>query len=131
VIVDTSALVAILLREPEGDAFELAIAQAPFPKVSAATYFETGIVVDARRDPLRSRFLDSFLASAEIAIESVTPEQAIMARQAYQDFGRGSGHRAQLNFGDCFAYALAKSLDEELLFKGNDFSYTDVRAVSP
>ncbi|MFM7144806.1 MAG: hypothetical protein ACKOW5_00535, partial [Actinomycetales bacterium] len=69
---------------------------APFPKVSAATYFETGVVVDARRDPLRSRFLDSFLASAEIAIESVTPEQAIMARQAYQDFGRGSGHRAQL-----------------------------------
>jgi len=127
VIVDTSALLAILLEEPEAASFEVAIAGAPYPKVSAATYLETGIVIDARQDPLRSRWLDSFLACAEIAIEPVTAEQAVIARQAYQDFGRGSGHRAQLNVGDCFAYALACAMDEDLLFKGHDFSHTDVR----
>lgn len=130
-IIDTSALLAVLLDEPERASFEVAMARDPFPRISAASYLETGIVVDSRGDPRRSRYLDKFLASAEIAIEPVTAEQAALARRAYQDFGRGSGHEARLNFGDCFAYALAKTLDEDLLFKGNDFSRTDIRAAAP
>jgi ribonuclease VapC len=127
VIIDTSALIAIILNEPERGDFEECIAAAAQPQLSAASYLEVGVVVDARRDPKRSRILDSYLAAAEIAIEPVTAEQAVVARQAYRDFGRGSGHRANLNFGDCFAYALAKVNDEALLFKGDDFIHTDIR----
>lgn len=76
---------------------------------------------------MRTRLLDTFLNAADIAIEAVTPEQAVIARLAFRDFGKGSGHPARLNFGDCFAYALAKAFDDELLFKGSDFSHTDVR----
>ena len=125
-IVDTSALIAILLNEPGYEAFEESIAGDLFPRMSAASYLEAGIVVDARRDPVRSRMLDDFIAGADLAIEPVTAEQALIARQAYRDFGRGSANPAQLNFGDCFAYALAKSTGEELLFKGDDFTHTDV-----
>jgi ribonuclease VapC len=128
-IIDASALLAVLLDEPERPTFEAAMSRAPFPRISAASYLEAGIVVDSRRDPMRSRYLDTFLASAEVAIEPVTAEQATIARKAYQDFGRGSGHPARLNFGDCFAYALAKATDEELLFKGEDFSHTDIRSA--
>ena len=128
-IIDTSALITILLNEPERADFEVLIARSPQPRLSAASYLEAGVVVDARRDPKRSRILDSFLAGADIAIEPVTAEQAIIARQAYRDFGRGSGHPAGLNFGDCFAYALAKAHDETLLFKGDDFTHTDIRAA--
>jgi ribonuclease VapC len=127
VIIDASALIAILLDEPERAAFERAIAQDFDPRISAATYVETGIVVDSRRDPMRSRYLDSFLAVADVAIEPLTAEQAVIAREAYRDFGRGSGHPANLNFGDCFSYALATAFNEPLLFKGNDFTHTDVR----
>jgi ribonuclease VapC len=126
-IIDTSALIAILLDESERGAFEELIAQSPHPRMSAASYLETGVVVDARRDPKRSRILDSFLAGADITLEPVTAEQAMIARQAYRDFGRGSGHPAGLNFGDCFAYALAKACDETLLFKGDDFAQTDIQ----
>ncbi len=126
-IIDASALIAILLDEPERAAFERAIAQDFDPRISAATYVETGIVVDSRRDPMRSRYLDSFLAVADVAIEPLTAEQAVIAREAYRDFGRGSGHPANLNFGDCFSYALATAFNEPLLFKGNDFTHTDVR----
>lgn len=126
-IIDTSALVAILRSEPERTSFEEVIVQDPFPRISAATYLEAGIVVDGRGSPVLGRILDSLIASAEIRIEPVTAAQAMIARQAYRDFGRGSGHPAQLNFGDCFSYALAKDLDEELLFKGDDFAHTDVR----
>lgn len=126
-IIDSSALLAILLDEPEREHFGLLIANDPHPRLSAATYLETGIVVDARRDPMRTRLLDTFLNAADIAIEAVTPEQAVIARLAFRDFGKGSGHPARLNFGDCFAYALAKAFDDELLFKGSDFSHTDVR----
>lgn len=129
-IIDASALLAVLLDEPERPSFEAAIARDPFPRLSAASYLETGIVVDSRRDPIRSRYLDSFLASAEVAIEPVTAEQAAIARKAYQDFGRNSGHPAKLNFGDCFSYALAKAYDEELLFKGDDFSHTDIQSAA-
>ena len=92
--------------------------------MSAASYLESGVVLDSRRDPVLSRSLDDFLE-----IEPVTAEQARIAREAYRDFGKGSGHPAQLNFGDCFAYALAKSTDEPLLFVGLDFSHTDVTAA--
>lgn len=126
-IIDTSALLAILLAEPEREAFEEAIAADVFPRISAANYLEAGIVVDAQRNPNRSRILDSYIAAADIAIEPVTAEQASIARQAYRDYGRGSGHPAGLNFGDCLSYALAKALDEELLFKGTDFTRTDIR----
>lgn len=126
-IIDVSALLAVLLNEPERSRFEEAIAADPYPRISAASYLEAGIIADSRRDPMRSRYLDTFLASAEIAIEPVTAEQAVIARTAYRDFGKGSGHPAKLNFGDCFSYALAKAYDEELLFKGDDFSHTDIR----
>jgi len=127
VIIDVSALLAVLLNEPERSRFEEAIAADLYPRISAASYLEAGIIADSRRDPMRSRYLDTFLASAEIAIEPVTAEQAVIARTAYRDFGKGSGHPAKLNFGDCFSYALAKAYDEELLFKGDDFSHTDIR----
>ena len=94
--------------------------------MSAANYLEAGIVVDANRNPLLSRRLDDLIAQTEIEVEAVTPQQADIARAAYRDFGKGSGHPAGLNFGDCFAYALAKSMREPLLFKGDDFSHTDV-----
>ena len=95
-------------------------------RISAANYLEAAIVVDANRNPLLSRRLDDLIVQTEILAEPVTLEQAKIARAAYRDFGRGSGHPAQLNFGDCFAYALAKSMREPLLFKGDDFSHTDV-----
>lgn len=129
-IVDASALLAVLLDEPERERFEAAIAHDPLPRISAASYLETGIVVDSRQDPMSSRHLDAFLDRAEIVIEPVTAEQATIARQAYRDFGRGSGHPAGLNFGDCFTYALAKAFDEDVLYRGNDFSHTDLRAAA-
>ena len=98
-------------------------------RISAANYLEAAIVVDANRNPLLSRRLDDLIVQKEILAEPVTLEQAKIARAAYRDFGRGSGHPAQLNFGDCFAYALAKSTREPLLFKGDDFSHTDVAVV--
>ena len=84
------------------------------------------IVIDAASDPVSSRRVDDLVAHAGIVVESVTAEQAVLARAAYRDFGKGSGHPAQLNLGDCFAYALAKALREPLLFKGDDFHHTDV-----
>jgi ribonuclease VapC len=115
--VDTSALIAILRDEPEARA--IAIANADHRRISAANYLEAAIVIDG--DPIASRRFDDLLREAAIAIEPVTAEQAKVAREAYRDFGRGSGHAARLNFGDCFAYALAKTTGEPLLFKGDDF----------
>lgn len=94
--------------------------------MSAANYVEVGIVVDAQRNPVASRRVDDAIAQARIQIVPVTEAQARIARDAYRDFGKGSGHPARLNYGDCFAYALAKEAGEPLLFKGNDFSKTDV-----
>jgi ribonuclease VapC len=125
-VVDTSALIAILRGETESPIFLEAIESADVCRISAANFFETALVIDTGRDPILSRRLDEFIQEAEIAIEPVTEAQARIAREAYRDFGRGSGHRARLNFGDCFAYALAKVLGEPLLFKGEDFSKTDV-----
>lgn len=128
-IVDTSAFVAILTREPEADAFTDAIARAEATLLSAATYVETAVVIDARRNPALSRAFDRFLEENRLSVEPVTPAQARIAREAYRDFGRGSAHPAQLNFGDCFSYALARDKNMPLLFKGDDFLRTDVDAA--
>ena len=128
-IIDTSAIVAILRQEPEARRFAEAIEAAPVRRISATTYVEIGAVIDGARDPVASRLVDELLAKAGIIIEPVTAAQARIAREAYRDFGKGSGHAAGLNFGDCFAYALAKATGEPLLFKGDDFSRTDVAAA--
>ena len=125
-IVDTSAIVAILRAEPDARSLAGAIAVAKVRRVSAVNYVEAAAVIDGSRSPVASRKFDDFFREAELVIEPVTPEQARIARAAYRDFGKGSGHAAQLNFGDCFAYALARALDEPLLFKGDDFRHTDV-----
>jgi ribonuclease VapC len=126
-IVDTSAIIAILRDEPDAGRFIAALAAEPDPRVSAATYLEAAIVVDANRDPVLSGRFDDLVTDAELSIEPVTERQAQIARRAYRDFGKGSGHPAGLNFGDCFAYALARTTGEPLLFKGDDFGHTDVQ----
>jgi ribonuclease VapC len=128
-IVDTSALIAILRDERDAMAYARAIANAAIRRISAATYVETAAVIDASRDPIASRRLDDLVREARFAIEPVTEAQARIAREAYRDFGRGSGHPARLNFGDCFAYALAKAMNEPLLFKGDDFTRTDITSA--
>lgn len=126
-IVDTSALVAILRDEPDAERFALAIEQADVVRLSAASYVELGAVIDQARDAVVSRRVDELLEVAGAVIEPLTADHARIAREAYRDFGRGSGHAAGLNLGDCFSYALAKSTGESLLFKGADFSATDIR----
>lgn len=128
-IVDTSALLAVLFAEDDAARIIEALYSASDVRVSAASYFESAILIDRDRDPIASRRLDEFLEESQVVIEPVTHEQARIAREAYADFGRGSGHPAKLNFGDCFAYALAKFRNEPLLFKGGNFKFTDVRFV--
>ena len=125
-IVDSSALIAILRAEADAAAYTEAIERAEACRISAATLLETAIVVDGSRDPILSRRLDDLLIEAAIGIEPFTEPQANIARQAYRDYGRGSGHPARLYFGDCFAYALARTTGEPLLFKGEDFRHTDI-----
>ncbi len=98
-------------------------------KVSAANYLEAGIVIDRERNPALSAKLDAVIAELGIEIAPVTSEQARIARQAYRDFGKGSGHPARLNFGDCFAYALAMERGEALLSKGDDFAHAGLGRV--
>ncbi|MDE3074228.1 MAG: type II toxin-antitoxin system VapC family toxin, partial [Chloroflexota bacterium] len=128
-IVDTSAIVAILRGETDADVYVQALARASAPRMSAGTYVETAIVVDANRDPVLSGRLDELLAVSQLEIEPVSRRHAEIARRAYRDFGKGSGHPAGLNFGDCFAYAAAKAAGEPLLYKGDDFSQTDVASA--
>ena len=131
-IVDTSALIAIITEEPERQEFVAAIRAAPRARLSAATYVELGAVIDARRDPVTSRLVDDLLRALDIEVVPLTVSQAAIGRAAYRDFGRGSGHPARLNLGDCFSYALARDAREPLLFKGDDFVHTDVTpAVDP
>ena len=99
--------------------------------MSAVNFVESAVVIDASRDPIATRRFDDFIREANISIEPVTEIQAQIARAAYRDFGKGSGHPAKLNFGDCFAYALAKESGEPLLFKGGDFAHTDIVAALP
>ena len=99
--------------------------------MSAVNFVEFAVVIDASRDPIATRRFDDLIREANISIEAVTEIQAQTARNAYRDFGKGSGHPARLNFGDCFAYALAKASGEPLLFKGSDFTHTDIVSVLP
>lgn len=125
-IIDTSAIVAILRSEPDARVFASAIENAADRRISAVNFVESAVVIDVSRNPIASRRLDDFFRVAQIVIEPVTEQQARIAREAYRDFGKGSGHRAGLNFGDCFAYALAKATGEPILFKGQDFKRTDI-----
>lgn len=125
-IIDTSALVAILRDEPEAEICARAIESAAERRISAVNFVEAAVVIDGSRDPIASRRFDDLLREARVRIEPVTEIQARLARDAYRDFGKGSGHSAKLNFGDCFAYALAKTTGESLLFIGVDFGCTDI-----
>ena len=128
-IVDSSALLAILTDEPGGQVLNDLLISTAGSVVSAAGYLETGIVLDRHRRGPVSDALDDYLESAAVGVAPVTARQARIARAAYRDFGRGSGRPARLNFGDCFAYALAVERDEPLLYTGDDFNHTDVRSA--
>ena len=130
-IIDTSALIAILRAEPDASELAHAIERAQDRRISAVNWVETAVVIDTSRDPVASRRFDELVQTAELHVEPVTHDQARIARDAYRDFGKGSGHKAGLNFGDCFAYALAKSTGETLLFNGNDFGHTDIAPALP
>ena len=125
-IVDSSALIAILKEEPESDRFMTTMANADVLEMSAATYLEAGIVADGNNNHILSARLDDVLGIFAIAIAPVTEAQARRARAAYREFGKGTGHPTGLNFGDCFSYALAMEQGQPLLFKGEDFGQTDV-----
>ena len=125
-IVDTSAVIAVLRGEPDADRHIGALSTATVARMSAATFVETAVVVDSQRDPVLGGRLDDLVNAVPITIEPLTRRQAELARQAYRDFGKGSGHPARLNLGDCFSYALARDTGEPLLFTGDDFSQTDV-----
>lgn len=126
-VLDTSALVAVLFDEPERHDFVRRIAAAPRRLISSATLVEASVVVESRRGEVAGRELDLFLHRAMVQTVAVDEEQAQMARAAWRRYGKGD-HPAGLNFGDLFAYALARASGEELLFKGDDFARTDVAA---
>lgn len=130
-IIDTSVMVAILRDEPDGLSLMSAIRESGRRLVSAGTYLELAIVIERLGDPVSRAGIDQLIAQLGIEIEPVTEAQARIGRQAYRDFGKGSGHPAGLNFGDCFAYALARDKGEPLLFKGADFAQTDIPFVGP
>ncbi len=125
-IIDSSAVVGIFNSEPAADALQDALVSARNRRMSAATLVELYVVIDGKRDPVRSARLDELLQRLDVEIVDVTAEQASIARAAHRDYGRGSGNPARLNFGDCFSYALAKVTGEPLLFKGDDFGHTDL-----
>ena len=125
-ILDASAFIAILRDEPEALLFATAIENIAARRISAVNFVEAAVVIDGSRDAVASRRFDQLCLEAQLIVEPVTEAQARIAREAYRDFGKGSGHPARLNFGDCFAYALAKVTGEPLLFKGDDFTHTDI-----
>lgn len=127
-ILDTSALVAVLFREPEADAFIRTISEADHCAISAGNYVELSIVLERQAAPEARRQCEMFFRRAGIHIEPFSVEQAYIACQAFHDFGK-TRHAAGLNFGDCFAYALAKMKSEPLLFKGEDFKRTDITSA--
>lgn len=128
-IVDSSALVAVAIEESRHEGFLDAMLAAPTIRMSAASYLEAAIVADRYPNPRAAARFDDLISRLGIIIEPLTAHQATIARDAYRRFGKGTGHPAQLNFGDCFAYALAMDFDEPLLFIGQDFVHTDVRPV--
>lgn len=125
-VVDASALLAILRAEPESRRFAEAIAAASRPTLSVVSFVEASMVLDARHGPAGTDRLDRLLRESGMELAPVDIEQAQIAREAFRDFGRGR-HPARLNFGDCFSYALARQRGEMLLFKGDDFTRTDMR----
>ena len=127
-IIDTSAVVAILLAESDAARYERAISMAWPRRMSVVALLETTMVIEGRSGPDAGDDLDLFLQEADIELEPVTLEQVEAARRAWRRFGKGH-HPAALNFGDCFAYALASTKREPLLFKGGDFARTDVEAA--
>ena len=128
-IVDSSALIAILNEEPLAPRCLEALLASPTTLMSAANLLEAAIAMDRHPSPVLGPALDDLIARLRVVVEPVTLSQVVIARDAYRRFGRGNGHPAKLNFGDCFAYALVKELGEPLLFVGQDFVHTDVRRV--
>ena len=129
-VIDSSALVAILQDEPERSSFNRAIEASDRRAMSVVSFVETSMIIESRFGPEGIRDLDLFLAKSRIELVAVDAEQGHVARTAFRDYGKRR-HRAGLDFGDCFAYALAKTLDEPLLFKGTDFALTDIVSGSP
>ena len=127
-VLDTSALIAVLLDEPESAALAESIEADPRRLISAGTLLETAMVIEARHGESGGRDLDLLTHKIQAEIVSFTYEQTEVARAAFRKFGKGR-HRARLNLGDCFAYALSRVSGEKLLFKGDDFVHTDVEAV--
>jgi ribonuclease VapC len=127
-VLDTSALLALLLDEPEAEAFRAAVEDDPTRLVSAATLLETALVIEARKGEPGGRELDLLIHKADVVVVPVDTEHVALARKTYRRYGKGR-HEAGLNFGDVFAYALARASGESLLFKGDDFSKTDVGRV--
>lgn len=127
VIVDTSAVIAVIRAEPEADTFEEAFATAGVARISAATKLELAMVAG----PRQWAHAEAFLTAARVKTVAFDSDQFDVARMAHERYGRGSGSPAKLNFGDCFSYALAKAYDEPLLFKGEDFTHTDIRSALP
>lgn len=134
IVIDSSAIIAIFRQESDATHYAQSIATDDDPIMSAASVVETSIVLRGLKKitpDKAERWLDDFLEAAEIRIEPVTPDQARAARFAHMRFGKGTGHAASLNYGDCFSYGLAKQMNVPLLCKGNDFRLTDIRIVSP
>lgn len=127
-VIDTSALIAMLTDEPEAAGFERAVDADPVRLISTVSYCEAAVVIESRYGEPGGRELDLWLHRAGADLVALDTDQAEAARLAYRTFGRGR-HRANLNYGDCFAYALAKVSGHPLLFKGNDFTQTDIDAV--
>ena len=127
--VDTSAIIALLKQEPGWQGLRDELHAAHTLKISAGSYLELSIVVDSWKNPILSARVDELVEEFDIVIEPVTVEQARVAREAYRNYGRGSGHAAKLNFGDCFSYALARVMREPMLFTGDDFKHTDIRSA--
>jgi ribonuclease VapC len=127
-VIDTSALIAYLEQEPGADRIEQKLLEADRLSISTATIVECGIVIEARRGDAGGRELDLLLHRLGVEVVAVDEAQAELARSAYRRFGKGR-HPAALNFGDCFSYALAQSIDQELLYIGHDFDSTDVRSA--
>ena len=132
IVVDSSAIIAIFAKEPDADVYSQRIAADGHPIISVPSVLECSIVIRSARElsPAQSEeWLDEFLLSAGTTIENLGLDDLRLARAAHVRFGKGTGHPAQLNFGDCFSYALAKRLNLPLLYKGNDFAKTDIVAA--
>jgi ribonuclease VapC len=128
-IVDSSAMIAMLFEEPEGHRIDAAIARSAVRRISSAGLLEASMILQSRRGADGVRDLNLLVAQFRIEIVAFTESQARLAREAFKRYGKGR-HPAQLNFGDCMAYALARETGDELLFKGTDFSQTDIATAS-